>query len=112
MSNLPQSLQIGPFLYRVYADIDKIKDAEKESGSLFGVTSVGELEILLHPSSHDLVQRETLLHEVLHAVFHNVGLSERFGEKTEEQVVRSLSPALFDLLRRNPDLVSYLVGGL
>jgi hypothetical protein len=110
MSTLPHTLQIGPFVYTVYADLEKIKDAEKESGSLFGVTTVGDLEILLHPTSHDLVQRETLLHEVLHAVFHNVGLSEKLGDKAEEQMIRSLSPALFDLLLRNPQLVAYLVG--
>jgi hypothetical protein len=48
----------------------------------------------------------TLLHEVVHAIFKIAGLP---NEKEEDTVTR-LSPLLLDTLRRNPDLVAYLLG--
>jgi hypothetical protein len=48
----------------------------------------------------------TLLQEVVHAIFKIAGLP---NEKEEDTVTR-LSPLLLDTLRRNPDLVAYLLG--
>ena len=45
------------------------------------------------------VRRETLLHEVLHAV------SDKYGLKMPEDMVCGLSTALDAVLIRNPDLV-------
>lgn len=55
--------------------------------------------------------RETLLHEVLHAVIGTARIppfGEEGGEK-EEEFVSMLAPILMDTLRRNPDLVFALV---
>jgi hypothetical protein len=107
----PVSVLVGPFSYRVVFSADRIKELEKESNTeLYGITSHGDLEIALQPDCAEMVIRETLLHEVLHALFYNTGLTERLSEKMEEQVIRSLSPALFDLLRRNPALLPYWTG--
>jgi len=108
----PTSVRIGPYRYTVKVDLSRIKELEKESDSdLYGITTHGHLEIVLHPDVADTVLRETLLHEVLHAVLYVTGTSDRLSDKAEEHLIRSLSPALFALLRDNPDLVQYLTGG-
>lgn len=108
----PKSVRVGPYRYTVKVDADRIKELEKESNvDLYGITTHGILEIVLQPDVADTVLRETLLHEVLHAVLFNTGISDRMTDKAEEHLVRALSPALFSLLRDNPDLVQYLTGG-
>lgn len=108
----PTSVRVGPYTYVVKVDADRIKELEKESNTdLYGITTHGHLEIALQPDVADMVLRETLLHEVLHAVLFNTGISDRMTDKAEEHLVRALSPALFSLLRENPELVRYLTGG-
>lgn len=110
--SIPLSVRVGPYRYTVKVDADRIKELEKESNTdLYGITTHGHLEIALQPDVADMVLRETLLHEVLHAVLFNTGISDRMTDKAEEHLVRALSPALFSLLRDNPDLVRYLTGG-
>lgn len=63
----------------------------------------------LAPSS----ERDTVLHEILHAVVDQLDLKRRFKEEVdkqfEEDVVYALTPRLLALLRDNPQLVTYLV---
>lgn len=109
--NTPTHVRVGPYTYTVKVDAERIKELEKESDTdLYGITTHGHLEIVLQPDVADMVLRETLLHEILHAVLFNTGLSDRMTDKAEEHMVRALSPALFSLLRENPDLVRYLTG--
>ena len=108
----PPSIRVGPYRYTVKVDSERIKELETESNAdLYGITTHGILEIVLQPEVADMVMRETLLHEVLHAVLYNTGISDRMTDKAEEHLVRALSPALFSLLRDNPDLVQYITGG-
>lgn len=111
VNNIPTTIRIGPYDYTVIVDSERIKELERETSSeLYGITSPGILEIALQPNVADMVLRETLLHELIHALFYNTGISERFTDKTEEQIVRALSPALFSLLRDNPALVACIMG--
>ena len=48
---------------------------------------------------------ETLLHEVLHAVWWEMGMAEA---EEEEDVCRKLGSALVKVLRENPELMEYL----
>lgn len=106
----PTRVKVGAYTYTVKVDADRIKELEKESETdLYGITSHGILEIALHPTVAPMVMRETLLHEVLHAVLYNTGVADRMTDKNEEHLVRALSPALFALLRDNPALIQYLV---
>ena len=109
--SVPTSVIVGPYTYTVKVDAERIKVLEKESNTeLYGITTHGTLEIDLQPEVADLVLRETLLHEVLHAVLYTTGIADRLSDKNEEHLVRALSPALFSLLRDNHDLVQYLIG--
>ena len=109
--SVPVNVVVGPYTYTVSVSGERICELEKESkDELYGVTVHGSLEIVLQPNVADMVMRETLMHEVLHTVLYNTGLSDRMTEKTEEHLVRALSPALFMLLRNNPVFVQYVTG--
>jgi len=52
------------------------------------------------------VLRETVLHEMLHCIFEHTGVDP----EEHETLIRSISPLLLETLRRNPELVEWLVG--
>jgi hypothetical protein len=83
--------------------------AHQEGEPLHGIYRRGE--ILISPDI-DEVAKETLLHEILHAIIDQTALSSDGGPLTgdqEEQVVRSLSPLLYHTLRKNPQVFGWLV---
>lgn len=57
-------------------------------------------------------ERDTVLHEILHAILKMTAQRDRFQGKDddnpEEEVVYSMAAALLAVLRQNPDLVAYL----
>lgn len=89
------------------AHINRVSREEGEP--LHGIYRGGE--ILISPDTAE-VERETLLHEVLHALIDQTALSSDGGPlsgDSEEQVVRTLSPLLFHTLRTNPTLTRWLI---
>ena len=80
---MPKKIQIGPFVYSVKCD-----DAAKTVlNSDHGETDGARLEIRINPDSAELVQREVLLHESLHAIAAVAGLDHELGEELEEKIV-------------------------
>lgn len=108
MTKIPTSVQIGPFVYAVKADADELTRYEHSTkSSVWGCVRFVEMDILLEPKAQEQKKRETLLHEVIHVCNNVAGASSL---KHEERFVTGLAPALLDTLRRNPALVSYLMG--
>lgn len=91
-------------------DAASIHRASREEGEpLHGVYKNGE--ILISPDTPD-VEKETLLHEILHALIDHTGLSSDGGPLTgdqEEQVIRTLSPLLLHTLRSNTPVTRWLL---
>lgn len=56
-------------------------------------------------AAHD-VQRETILHEMLHVIFEHTDVDP----KRHEDIIRAVSPLLLQMLTENPKLVGWLVG--
>lgn len=54
-------------------------------------------------------QRDTLLHELLHAAINETHL--KFGEDAEEEVIRVMTPLLLQIIRENPKVVRWLREG-
>lgn len=105
MADFPTSIKVGPFHYRV------VEDADLVGRDRCGEIRYGTLTIALSPNTAPDRQAETLLHEVLHAVW-EIGLDVVSEPKhNTETVIERLSPHLLSVLRDNPDLVAYLVGG-
>ena len=76
----------------------------------FGVPLFGQIDhindqITLCGSMSDANKKVTLLHEILHSTFEQLGFSE---EHDNEQLIKSLSTALMQILESNDELLSFL----
>lgn len=99
---LPKVIEIGLHSYRVKPGI--ISDA---SGSLYGRTSRGNTTIEVDHTLAPSQIRDTVLHEVLHAVIND--FPSDLDGAAEEALVRGLSPGILAVLRSNPQLVAFLL---
>lgn len=101
----PATVQVGARKYRV-----EISDQSTKALDCLGATLGQYSLIVLSPSQDYQSLRETVIHELLHAlVFDTDGGNESWlDEATEEKVCRYLAGRLVDLFRRNPRLVAYL----
>lgn len=108
MSRCPDEIAVGPYRVRVVEDQAAIdRRSVEEHGRLLGHYDETTTTITLTPDLGEHIRVETLLHELLHALTAMTGLADELGDD-DEKIVRRLSPALLDTLRRNPHLVSYL----
>ena len=55
-------------------------------------------------------QRNTVIHEVLHAIWDQMGLNAQLDDNTQEQVVTSLSNGISTLLADNPQVILSFLG--
>jgi hypothetical protein len=87
----------------------RIAEASRKEGEpLYGLYQDGE--IIIDPNVRQL--RDTLLHEILHAIIAQTGLAETSGPlhgDAEEQTVRALTPLLLHVLRENRALINFLI---
>jgi hypothetical protein len=72
----------------------------------FGASRLIRQSIQLRADQGPDQQRDTLLHETIHMVAQLVDVE---GKKFDERTVNVLATQLLDTLRRNPDLVAYLM---
>lgn len=77
-------------------------DAEKNFGSFHPEC----MEIRLRPKfASQQIAADTLLHEVIHAVWHVAGCNPKDGE---ERLVATLASNLCAVIKSNPDLIKWL----
>lgn len=98
----PKTLRVGTFKFDVV--MDPTLAEERAAGRMKFIAQ----EILLQPGQAPDYERDTVLHESIHAVIAAVGFTNWFPEDKEEELVRTLSPLILQLLRDNPRLVAYL----
>lgn len=51
----------------------------------------------------------SVVHEILHAMWHSSGLYQSYKPKTEEDIVKTLEPWLYQVMRDNPKLVRWIM---
>lgn len=106
----PFVINVGPHSYRLLVDRESVERAIEDAGvEVLGYTNHQDLEITVDIDHAESIVADTLLHELLHAVFYTSGMMTVLGDE-EEQVVTSVSTALLDALRRNPALVARILG--
>jgi hypothetical protein len=93
-------IKVGHNNYRVLDDPMENDEGRK------GVTYPQKSEIRLDPGVSEPIYRETLLHEVQHAIASHAGIS---GELTEEEWITRMTPSLLTVLRENPEFVKTLL---
>lgn len=107
----PATVTVGPLDVKVDVNAKRANDASLTFGHYDRVYG----EIVLAPNQGPAPLRDTLLHELLHACCDLAAMQAGGGDAVfedddhEERCVRALTPWLLDALRRNPDLVTYLL---
>ena len=81
-------LTIGGHLYKI---VELPLTHEDESKELYGRHMVKDNIILINQEIHESRKQETLIHEVLHAIFYNYGLEHKEG------LIDAISNGLFQL---------------
>lgn len=118
ITEIPKSLKIGPFNYTVemieenqlILEDDEEKVPDKPT-YLLGKTSSHKQMIQIMAGMPFEVERETLFHEILHAIYTAVGGQDDDAPYVgEEKTIQMFSPAIVDVLDRNPELVAYMFG--
>ena len=102
---LPTHVQVGPIRYSLAVDQAAI---DHTGSGKAGNTNHPLQTILLSSEQGPDQEADTVLHEVLHACLHQS--DGELSVEQEERLVLSLAPLLLDTLRRNPELVAYLMG--
>ena len=74
----------------------------KKKGSDYGECFVDQCNIEIASYQCDMQKRDTLLHEILHAVDHEMGTD------MSEPQVRRMATGMLAVLRHNPALVAFL----
>jgi hypothetical protein len=104
--NLPAKIQIGPLSFSVTDDkVEHNQAVVDDLDATYGRIQYAQGKIVLDPDQNEGHRRYVLLHEVLHGCWH---IGDR-SHKNDEKAIRALTGPLLDVLRRNPDLVAYLM---
>lgn len=97
----PQVLRIMGRNYAV------VFDSESPLGSdNLGTCDNHKCIIAVREAQHPVEEADTLIHEVMHAVWYCMSISE--GGAGEEAVVRRMASGFTSVLMDNPDLLKYL----
>ena len=108
---LPESIVVCGHRYdvKMISDPDEALHRAGDPNSL-GVSDHSKCRIRIRDGEQSESQyRDTMLHEVLHAIVAQTYAQKAFAKEDDEQAVAVLSTHLLDTLRRNPALVAYLV---
>lgn len=104
----PTRLKVGCFIWTI-----KWSERIDLENSDMGATITDRCEIWMATKYPLQVQRETLLHEILHVVAHDSFYQRTDGEdqdQAEERMCRLFSPRLMQIFRDNPDVTKFLFG--
>jgi hypothetical protein len=98
---LPSSIRIGEIVFDVsYSEFD---------GELLGRTDTDRARIRIAENvSPPDMERDTLLHEILHALLFYASLDDIVSKEVEEQFVRRMTPLLHALIRQNKGMIEYV----
>ncbi len=101
---MPSHVIVGPYDVAI-KELDS-SDAEKN----YGLFNSEKMEIRLRKEFSSPQQAaDTLLHEILHAVWHISGMSHKDGE---ERLVSSLATQICAVVRQNPGIIDWLQSSL
>lgn len=101
MLKLPPKVRIGPYDYKLIV-VDKIKDDEE----CWGLCEQGKLSITVSRAQpNSLFAVDTVVHEILHAIYVNAGLQP---VSTEESVCSAIATGLTQVFRDNPKLLAWV----
>lgn len=98
---MPQSVRVGPFDYRVQSWPSR----EASAADRFGECDRFNNVIRVRDDISRQRSAETMIHEILHAVWDTQGLGDN---ETEERIVTCFGLGLSQVIRDNPDFVAWV----
>lgn len=98
----PSEVKVGPYRY----DIEYRDEVSESEPDLFGLTVNRDHKIIVSARQSDAALRDTVLHEVMHAIFFTSGLFREV--ENEERIVAAAATWLLMLLQDNPRLARWL----
>lgn len=96
---IPKKLRINGFDWEV-----KESQEIANEGQAFGSTHYEEQKIFLEPKATKQKKEQVLLHEILHAIWWECGLAQRYKKdkpEVEEEIITALSHGLYQVLVDN-----------
>ena len=97
-----KSIRIG---YRQY-QVKAWSDAELLTTESYGQCDKQRAIIYVCTHLDDDLVADTLLHEILHAIWHEYGLQD---DDREERIVHTLASGFIQVMKDNPNAIRYLV---
>jgi len=97
--NLPKKIRIMALDYEIVL----MDEEEKRQGKYLGLCKNNEAKISIDERYNSQVQANTLLHETLHAIAHQMGKFDLSG-KQEEKIVEGMATGICVVMRDNPKL--------
>jgi hypothetical protein len=105
----PETVKVGPYTYEIVWD-----DRLGPVSSAMGATNEQLVKLFIDPTNDEQAVRETLVHEVLHAIWKQTSLLVRFpdgaGDSDGETIIQDLAPRIFALLLENREVVKWIQG--
>lgn len=95
-----------PSRVRIFGRAFTIALSEADSPNL-GQMFADEAKIEIRPDQEAYAEKDTLLHEVMHAIRHQQGYED--GGEVEESYVRSLATGVLGVLQDNPTFAKWLI---
>ena len=97
MLNIPKTLKIG---WRNYTINQSEHKAGNNGGDLYGQIEYEKRQIYLYDKIDADEKSVTVLHEVLHGIFYNMGNALR----EDENFVTALAENLYQVIKDNPEM--------
>lgn len=106
-AGVPKTIKVGALDYSFKA-VDRIVDEDTGTES-WGEVVYEDYTVTVQRGQPSVASSvDTLLHELLHAIWHETDLRGQIGKDLEERVVRNLSSGLIALFRDNPKLLRWM----
>ena len=91
---IPNKVKVGAHSYNIVFRDDLDDDN-------FGTCRPKKLRIFIDETAEKTQQEETFFHEVMHAIFHQVGMSTPWDMDKEERRVQALGHSIYQVLKEN-----------
>lgn len=104
---IPKKVRVANVDYKIVVDAVQLHAKAIDIDlRIYGYCDVEQATIYIKPGLALGIERDTLSHELGHAVWSAVGLTE--GKHKEEGFLCAFMPTYIDMLTRNPKLRKYL----
>jgi hypothetical protein len=99
----PEKIMISPHIITIRKDA-KLAEVAQVTGAAMEDTQ----EIILDKQLGPSIERETLLHEAMHHIWHQTPLDRTYEDQQEEEIIWTLAPRILSLILDNPEFVTWL----